>query len=228
MKKIIFTKEEISMILKMYCTDKIGSSTISSKTGFGKKQILNLLKEQNVQLRSSGRNYLGGKKISDKKWREKPEVKMRKKNDYKLWSSKNREHLREYHKKWRENNVSHLRESRNRYEKMHKDNNPTYKLICNFRTAICTVLKEKKLTKYGHYFDILGYTQQDLIDHLDKLLNNGMTWENYGKWHVDHKIPISFFKFKSINDDEFKKCWSLDNLQPMWEKENLSKSNRIL
>jgi hypothetical protein len=66
------------------------------------------------------------------------------------------------------------------------------------------------------------------MKHLDAQLKDGMTWENYGEWHVDHKLPISSFTFTDMNDPEFKKCWSLENLQPLWELENLSKSNHIL
>jgi hypothetical protein len=54
-----------------------------------------------------------------------------------------------------------------------------------------------------------------------------MTWENYGKWHIDHKRPIASFNFTSYEDPEFKECWALNNLQPMWAKENMSKGNKI-
>ena len=49
-----------------------------------------------------------------------------------------------------------------------------------------------------------------------------MTWDNYGKWHVDHIIPKSKFKFKSIDDAGLKECWKLENLQPLWAEDNLS------
>jgi len=57
-----------------------------------------------------------------------------------------------------------------------------------------------------------------------------MTWDNYGRngWHIDHIIPISFFEFKSVNDTEFKYCWNLNNLQPLWESENISKGNKLI
>jgi len=58
-------------------------------------------------------------------------------------------------------------------------------------------------------------------------LKDGMTWENYGEWHVDHKLPLSSFTFKDMNDPEFKRCWALENLQPMWGSENISKYNHI-
>ena len=55
-----------------------------------------------------------------------------------------------------------------------------------------------------------------------------MTWGNYGEWHVDHILPISVYNIQEIGDEEFMKCWSLSNLQPMWGKENIRKSNKIM
>ena len=55
-----------------------------------------------------------------------------------------------------------------------------------------------------------------------------MTWDNYGEWHVDHKLPITHFNIQEMGDSEFMKCWSLDNLQPMWGDENIKKSNKLL
>ena len=64
--------------------------------------------------------------------------------------------------------------------------------------------------------------------YLERQFKDGMNWNNYGKWHVDHKIPVSFFEFSSYNDWEFKYCWSLNNLQPLWAEENLRKWNKII
>jgi hypothetical protein len=56
-----------------------------------------------------------------------------------------------------------------------------------------------------------------------------MNWELYmqGKIHIDHKRPIASFNFNSYKDKEFKECWALNNLQPLWAEENLSKGNKI-
>lgn len=82
----------------------------------------------------------------------------------------------------------------------------------------------KKGAKAGRStFVLLGYTVDDLRDHLDKLLADGMTWENYGEWHVDHKIPRSAFNYTSPDDFDFKRCWSLKNLQPLWAADNIRK-----
>lgn len=90
------------------------------------------------------------------------------------------------------------------------------------------MLKENNVEKNGHYFEVLNYKQEDLIVHLESRFSDGMNWDNYGLWHVDHILPITSFKINKIGDDEFMKCWSLDNLQPLWGHENIRKSNKIL
>jgi hypothetical protein len=226
MKKIIFEKEKILEIIRMYNEETLGSHTISLKTGIGKKIIQNLLKENGVILRKSGRINLGGKKIADKKYHQKNKERI---SEYHTsWASENRKHLREYHKKWREENIIQHRINKKNYEKTRKHKDPVYKLIGNFRTAIYTVLKENNMNKFGHYFEVLGYTPNDLVKHLESQFKDGITWSNYGEWHVDHKLPLSSFTFTDMNDPEFKRCWALENLQPMWGRENIIKYNHIL
>jgi hypothetical protein len=228
MKKFIPTESELNKILKMYNEELLGSQTISEKTGISKPTILRILKENGVIMGPSGRRNIGGRDVATKKYFSKPEVKERLKKNHKIWSEKNREYLTEYHKKWRTENVDKWRKTKREYEKNRKASDPLYKLISNFRTAIYTVLKENNITKFGHYFDILQYTPEELINHLEKQFTEGMTWENYGIWHVDHKLPITSFNIQEIGDGEFMKCWSLENLQPMWGDENIKKSNKIL
>jgi hypothetical protein len=225
MKKFIPTEEELNKILKMYNEELLGSQTISEKTGISKPTILRILKENGVIMGPSGRRFTGGKKIADKKWRDNNKEYLSLK--HKKWSEKNRDRLNDYHQKWREKNIDKHREYKRKYEKHRKDTDPLYKLISNFRTAIYTVLKENNIIKFGHYFDILQYTPEELINHLEKQFKDDMTWDNYGVWHVDHKLPITSFDIQEMGDEEFMKCWCLDNLQPMWGEENIRKSNNV-
>ncbi len=78
-----------------------------------------------------------------------------------------------------------------------------------------------------HWEDLVGYPLADLMKHLEKQFANGMTWENYGKWHIDHIIPISAFNFTLPKHLDFRKCWALKNLQPMWAKDNKEKQNKL-
>lgn len=76
------------------------------------------------------------------------------------------------------------------------------------------------------YFDILGYTKEELKNHLEKQFTKGMNWKLFrnGNIHIDHIKPQSLFNLKDIND--IKECWSLNNLQPLWAKDNIKKRNK--
>jgi hypothetical protein len=226
MNKIVPTEEEIIEIKKMFVDELKGLRQISEKFGWSTFTISRILKENGVFIKGSGRKFLGGKKVADKKYREKNKTRLS--ESHQKWSKQNREHLNEYHKEWREKNIERHRENKRNYERTRKHNDPLYKLISNFRTAIYQVLKENNVDKNGHYFEILKYSPEELISHLEKQFKDGMTWDNYGEWHVDHSIPLSSFNIKEIGDSEFMKCWSLSNLQPMWGEENIKKSNKIL
>jgi hypothetical protein len=226
MKKILLEKSVVNEILRLYNDEMLGSPSISEKMNITKQVVLRTLKENGVIVGPSGRKFKGGKSESDKRYyfnnREK------RLQYFSDWQKDNRDHLNEYHQKWREKNIDKHREYKRKYEKHRKDTDPAYKLISNFRTAIYQVLKENNVEKNRHYFDILKYTPEELMSHLEKQFTDGMTWDNYGEWHVDHRMPISSFNFESVDDDSFTKCWSLDNLQPMWGKENIVKGNNII
>jgi len=76
--------------------------------------------------------------------------------------------------------------------------------------------------------DLVGYTTDELKLHLEKQFHKRMTWSNYGKygWHIDHIVPVSHFKFSSVEDPDFKACWALSNLRPLWSRENYKKTDK--
>lgn len=103
---------------------------------------------------------------------------------------------------------------------------PKKKLSSQISQHICTSLTNGKS---GYSWErAVGYTIEELMAHLESQFQSGMTWENRGRggWHIDHIRPVSDFDFTSVEDPEFKECWSLWNLQPLWEKDNLRKYNR--
>ena len=159
----------------------------------------------------------------------------------KKWNQVNKEYLKEYRKQWgkihkehrkkymkiyRKKNKEVLQLYRNRYKNQQYNSNPQFRLNSCMRTGINQSLKGNKNGK--HWETLVNYTLEDLMIHLEFQFQEGMTWENYGKWHVDHIIPISFFKFQTYDDQEFKECWALDNLQPLWAKDNIRKHNNIV
>ena len=226
MRKIIFNEEQIKDMISLYVNNIWGTRQIGEKYSVSEKTINRVLKENKVKMDTPGRRYFGGKKTSDKKYYESNKKKIS--EYYSDWREDKKEHLKEYQKKWREENRDKLRKTKRDYQQHLRDTDPIYKLISNFRTAIYTVLKESNVDKYGHYFDILQYTPEELITHLELQFKDDMSWDNYGVWHVDHMLPITSFDIREMGDEEFMKCWSLDNLQPMWGEENIRKSNKIL
>ena len=73
----------------------------------------------------------------------------------------------------------------------------------------------------GAIFSRLGYTAEELVSHLERLFRPGMTWANYGQWHVDHIVPCA--AFDQAVPEQFAACWALSNLQPLWSEDNLKK-----
>ena len=104
---------------------------------------------------------------------------------------------------------------------------PGRKLHTNISRMVSKTITGTK--NYRKWQDLVGYSVSDLKEHLEKQFSKGMSWENYGLrgWHIDHKIPRFVFNFSNPNDDDFKKCWSLKNLQPMWSTDNIRKGRRL-
>ncbi len=67
-----------------------------------------------------------------------------------------------------------------------------------------------------HWELLVGYTIDDLIAHLETHFNNGMSWENFGEWEVEHVVPREKFEYASAEDPSFRDCWALSNLRPRW------------
>lgn len=126
-------------------------------------------------------------------------------------------------KKYRNSIGGKKRISERMKERYYSDN--FFRISCSISSAIKQSLKAKK--KGLHWEKIVGYTVEQLVNHLEKQFDDKMSWDNYGSyWHVDHIKPKSLFKFVSDKDKEFIECWSLKNLQPLEAKENLRKSNK--
>ena len=74
--------------------------------------------------------------------------------------------------------------------------------------------------------EMLGCSIQKMKSHLQKQFKRGMTWENHGThWHVDHIVPLCEFDF--TNPIQSALATHYTNLQPLWAKDNLMKSDRI-
>lgn len=95
------------------------------------------------------------------------------------------------------------------------------------RARISTIIRQKMQgkRKAGSAVKDLGCTLMELMDHLESKFQDGMNWENYGEWHIDHIKPLSIFDL--INEEDFKIAVHYKNLQPLWAIDNLKKSNKV-
>ena len=170
----------------------------------------------------------------------------------KIWKLANPEKCKKYAKKYRLANFKNHREyvkkhyqaNREKYKKQSRKYrlaNPkkykeysrkhrkdpmvrlSYAISCGIRDSL-----KKGIGKNGrHWEDLVGWTFQQLKNRFVQLFESGMTWENHGRWHIEHRVPISAFNFSSPEHADFKRCWALSNLQPMWAVENMSKHAKI-
>lgn len=126
----------------------------------------------------------------------------------------------------KKNNKEYGKEYHRQYVKIRRSE-PKERINHTVSGAIYKALKERK---NGHHWEsLVGYTLLELMSHLEKQFKPGMSWGNYGNsgWHIDHKIPQSVFNYTSPEHIDFERCWALENLQPLWEKENLVKHTKI-
>jgi len=131
---------------------------------------------------------------------------------YKMeWKVKNREYCKKYNREY----------LKRRYQTDHR-----FHLDSNLRSIICTALKGEKNRR--SWQKLVGYTIEDLIKHLENKFTEGMSWDNYGSWEIDHIKPKSLFKYETAEDADFKKCWALENLQPLNKIENRKKGSKYI
>jgi hypothetical protein len=138
--------------------------------------------------------------------------------------------LREKHKK--ENSEEYYLKNRERDKKYHEKTKVRKKLMSykienrlknSLRSRVRNFLKSVNIIKTNKTMLMVGCSPEFLKEHLEKQFKNNMTWDNYGEWHIDHIIPLS----SSKTEEEIYKLIHYTNLQPLWARENLIKSNKL-
>jgi hypothetical protein len=92
----------------------------------------------------------------------------------------------------------------------------------NLRSRISRAIRRN--LKGGSAVDDLGCSIEELKEHLESQFQEGMAWDNYGKWHIDHINAL--VKFDLTDEQQFKKAAHYSNLQPLWAKDNISKGGK--
>ena len=136
------------------------------------------------------------------------------------WYANNSEKAKENNANWRAENPEHVASYINDYHKQRKAKDPLYRLQTNMRNACTRVVKQLSIGKKPvSTFKWIGCSPEELKARLESLFTEGMTWENYGEWHVDHIRPIC-----SFTAEEWEQVNHYTNLRPLWAEDNIAKS----
>ena len=132
-------------------------------------------------------------------------------------------------KEWRKNNLDKIAKYREKYSKsdqckQHRKNwysgfKERKPYVLAWRTILNNTLKRFNKKKESETIKLLGYSALQLKEHIENLFLDGMSWENHGRWHIDHIKMVSDFDpeipMNVVN--------SLDNLRPLWAEDNCSR-----
>ena len=90
-----------------------------------------------------------------------------------------------------------------------------------WRRILYRTLEYLNKEKQGKTIDELGYSSLQLKEHIESLWIEGMSWENYGEWEIDHIKPLTKWEKTSLPSE----VNALSNLQPLWKEDNIKKYN---
>lgn len=136
---------------------------------------------------------------------------------------KEREYSRSYMENFRATNPEKLKEQKYRSERKRKQDRPELRARCNLRRRLAATVTQKRMHTT---LQLVGCTLKELRTHLESQFTEGMTWENYGEWHIDHIKPCA--KFDLTDPVQQRECFHFTNLQPLWAVDNLRKSDTWL
>lgn len=140
----------------------------------------------------------------------------------KNWRRKNKDTVKKRNAEYYLKNKQKLIQDAILYEKNRKQVDPVYRARKNLRKRITDVIKEKSFSPKSR--SVLGVGLKDFKQYIESKWQEGMSWENYGYygWHIDHIKPLS----SASNIKELEELCHYTNLQPLWAKDNLLKSNK--
>ena len=153
---------------------------------------------------------------------------------------KNRNRLVEYRKARKEQDKENLKA----YNRYRRKRDPAFKMRQYVSNSIYRILRKNSATKAGKScLEYLNYTFEELKIHIENQFEPWMNWNNHGRynngiwnnndsstwaWQLDHIIPQSDMPYKSMDDENFLKCWDLANLRPLSAKENVIEGTRLI
>lgn len=143
---------------------------------------------------------------------------------HRAYREAHKERLSNARRQWDLDNPERVRgQSQEKYQRRKQD--PSWRLRRVIHAGMWKALKGVK--GCGRWFDLLDYSIEELRAHLERQFLKGMTWDNFGEWHVDHIVPMASFTIAGPYDPELRRAWALANLRPLWGRDNMSKGAKV-
>jgi hypothetical protein len=105
---------------------------------------------------------------------------------------------------------------------------------CNFPSYLSQIIRNRirnslKSDKELSSKEYLGCEIDEFKTHIEKTFEEGMNWDNYGEWHIDHITPIKYKEEGKVADlEEVIKRLHYTNTQALWASDNIAKGNRFI
>ena len=99
-----------------------------------------------------------------------------------------------------------------------------FRITCALRSRITMAVRAQRTRKAARTEALIGCCVDQLKVYLASKFAPGMTWENYGEWHIDHIRPCCSFDL--TDSAQQLACFHYTNLQPLWAVDNLRKGGR--
>jgi hypothetical protein len=144
--------------------------------------------------------------------------------NWKRFAALHPERIKTHRKKYRKSHAPQIKLENLLYQRKYRSI-PHNRLALNLRRRLWGLIKDQNTRKTDRTFALVGCSISELKAHISGQFQLGMTWENYGDWHVDHVKPCASFDLSDPRQQ--KECFHFSNLQPLWEKDNLSKNDSL-
>lgn len=154
------------------------------------------------------------------------------------WYRQNKEYAKEKKREYYDSNLDKIKLARKnkywkdpesakqavkKYNRERARTDPVFRMASRCRKRIWAAFSGKGYSKKTRTFSMIGCTPEDLCSHLEAQFLEGMTRDNYGKWHIDHITPLA----SAATEEEVVALCHYTNLQPLWARDNLAKGARV-
>jgi len=136
----------------------------------------------------------------------------------KKWRCENKDYMKKYRCENNEKINSDLRKMR----QIKRDTDVNYRIRQNIGSRLAAILRQKSVIKKNHMVELLGCDVNFFRRYIEKQLQMGMTWDNYGlMWWLDHRIPVNWFDLST--EEGQREAFNFTNCKPMFKTDNVRK-----